>query len=88
VATVRQRPIGSRSRPQSRGHRCRVGVEALEPAHEERRNGERATVGGADGGRKNRGGAHRGLIRGVRAPARCKLRGEVRALAREEGDAA
>jgi hypothetical protein len=26
--------------------------EALEPAHEERRNGERATVGGADGGGK------------------------------------
>jgi hypothetical protein len=37
---------------------------------------------------KNRGGAHRGSIRGVRAPARCKLRGEVRAPAREEGDAA
>jgi hypothetical protein len=27
-------------------------VEALEPAHEERGNGERATVGGADGGGK------------------------------------
>jgi hypothetical protein len=37
---------------------------------------------------KNRGGAHRGSIRGVRAPARCKLRGEVRAPAQEEGDAA
>jgi hypothetical protein len=52
VATVRQRPIGPRSRPRSRGHRCRAGVEALEPAHEERENGERATVGGADGGGK------------------------------------
>jgi hypothetical protein len=36
---------------------------------------------------KNRGGAHRGSIRGVRAPTRCKLRGEVRAPAQEEGDA-
>jgi hypothetical protein len=51
VATVRQRPIGPRSRPRSRGHRRRAGVEALEPARE-RGNGERATVGGADGGGK------------------------------------
>jgi hypothetical protein len=52
---VRQRPIGPRSRPRSRGHHRRAGVEALEPAHEERGNGERATVGGADGrGKKQR----------------------------------
>jgi hypothetical protein len=49
---VRQRPVRPRSRPRSRGHRRRAGVEALEPAHEERGNGERATVGGADGGGK------------------------------------
>jgi hypothetical protein len=49
---VQQRPIGPRSRPQSRGHRRRARVEALELAHEERGNGERATVGGADGGGK------------------------------------
>jgi hypothetical protein len=52
VATVRQRPVGPRSRPRSRGHRRRAGLEALEPAHEERGNGERATIGGADGGEK------------------------------------
>jgi hypothetical protein len=49
---VRQRPIEPRSRPRSRGHRRRAGVEALEPAHEERGNGETATIGGADGGGK------------------------------------
>jgi hypothetical protein len=63
--------------------------EALEPAHEERGG----TVRGLPSvvpmeEEKNRGGTHRGSIRGVRAPARCKLRGEVRALAREEGGAA
>jgi hypothetical protein len=95
------RPVGPRSRPRSRAHRRRAGVEdnprcpicrrcpptcrvagaggdestsrrrrscstrtrsalrvvpcreeALEPAHEERGNDERATVGGADGGGK------------------------------------
>jgi hypothetical protein len=52
VVTVRQRPIGPRSSPRSRGHRHCAGVEALEPVHEERGNNERATVGGADGGGK------------------------------------
>jgi hypothetical protein len=37
---------------------------------------------------KNREGAHWRSIWGVRAPARCKLREEVRAPARKEGDAA
>jgi hypothetical protein len=80
VATVRQRPVGPRSRPRSHGHRRRDRVEALEPAHEERGNGERATVGGADGGGKTEevftGGRYGEF--GLRLSASCVGRFELR----------